>query len=102
MRDKERYVAYEIRSNANPGYNADKLIVEQVKVLLGVFMAPKANATSMKYNHEKQRGISRINRKFVDCLRTCFAMIKHINNNEVLVRTVKVSGMISKVKKYLE
>jgi RNase P/RNase MRP subunit POP5 len=102
MRDKERYVAYEIASKEAFGWGADKALVKEVNVLLGVFMAPKANIASIKYNAEKQRGILRINRKFVDCLKTCFAMIKHINNQEVLVRTVKVSGMVGKVKKYIE
>jgi RNase P/RNase MRP subunit POP5 len=101
-RDKERYVAFEIAS-ANPlGWGADKALIREVNALLGVFMAPKAKLTSMKYNPEKQRGILRVNRKFVDCLRTCFAMTKSINNQGVMIKSIKTSGMIDKVKKYIE
>jgi RNase P/RNase MRP subunit POP5 len=105
MRDKERYVAYEIASNAGKGalgWGIDKALIREVNALLGVFMAPKANIASIKYNAEKQRGILRITRKFVDCLRTCFAMIKNINNQEVQIRVLRVSGMVHKVKDKLE
>jgi RNase P/RNase MRP subunit POP5 len=61
-------------------------------------MTDKAGVTSLKYNPEKQRGILRMDRRFVDHLRSCFAMIKNLNNQAVLVRTLRVSGMIGKVK----
>ena len=102
MRDKERYVAYEIASKQPLGWGADKALIAKVNALLGIFMAPKANIASIKYNAEKQRGIFRINRKFVDCLRTCFAMVKNLGNQEVLIKTLKTSGMVHKVKNYLE
>jgi RNase P/RNase MRP subunit POP5 len=100
-RDKERYVAYEIASAGQLARDADRQLVEQMRMLLGIFMAPKANVTSMKYNPEKQRGVLRINRKFVDCMRTCFAMIKKLNGQEVQINTIKTSGMIHKVKDYI-
>jgi RNase P/RNase MRP subunit POP5 len=102
MRDKERYVAYEMISKQPLGWGIDKALIREVNALLGVFMAPKANIASIKYNAEKQRGIVRITRKFVDCLRTCFAMIKNINNQEVQIRVLRVSGMVHKVKDKLE
>jgi RNase P/RNase MRP subunit POP5 len=101
-RDKERYVAYEIVSAIPIGWGADKALVNEINTLLGVFMAPKAKLTSMKYNPEKQRGIIRIHRKFVEYLRSCFAVTKHIGTHEVMVKTLKTSGMIDKVKKYLQ
>ncbi|MBN2053231.1 hypothetical protein JW756_07035 [Candidatus Woesearchaeota archaeon] len=102
MRMKERYVAYEVKSNSSLPWNADKLLISNINSLLGVFMAPKAAVASIKYNAGKQIGILRLDRKFVDCLRTCFSMIKNINNNEVTIRTLRVSGMVGKLKKYLE
>ena len=102
MRDNERYLAYELISKSPLGWGIDKALIREVNALLGVFMAPKANIASIKYNAEKQRGILRIARKFVDCLRTCFAMIKNINNQEVQIRVLRVSGMVHKVKDKLE
>ncbi|MBN2458846.1 ribonuclease P protein component 2 [Candidatus Woesearchaeota archaeon] len=102
MRDKERYIAYEIQSKEPLGYNADKAVVAEISSLLGVFMSAKANPKSMKYNPEKQRGILRVVRKYQEHIKACFPMIKHINNKEVIVRTLRVSGMISKLKDKLE
>jgi RNase P/RNase MRP subunit POP5 len=101
-RDKERYVAYEIASKIPLGYGADKVLISEINALLGLFMAPKANLASMKYNPEKQRGIIRIHRKFVEYLRSCFAVTKHVGNQEVVIKTLKTSGMIDKVKKYVQ
>ncbi len=102
MRIKERYMAYEIKSEQPLPWNADKLLITNINSLLGIFMAPKAMVTSIKYNAGKQTGILRLDRRFVDCLRTCFAMIKHLNQQSVTVRTLRVSGMVGKLKKYIE
>ena len=64
-----------------------------------MFSAGKAGVMNVKYNNKNQKGILRVDRKFVDNIRSCFVMIKNLNNQEVLVRTIKVSGMINKVKK---
>ncbi|KYK26342.1 hypothetical protein AYK26_05100 [Euryarchaeota archaeon SM23-78] len=98
MREKKRYLAYEIISNQPLSRDADKALINQIKALLGVFSAGKAGIMSVTYNAVKQRGVLRVDRKFVDNIRSCFVMIKHINNQEVLVRTLRVSGMINKVK----
>ena len=97
MREKKRYMAYEIVSN-KPVQGADKALISRINELLGVFNTGKAGVTGMKYNPGKQRGILRVNRKFVDYIRSCFVMIKNLNNEEVLIRTLRVSGMINKVK----
>ena len=100
-REKEHYVAYEIKSDNPLPFSADKELLRQIRFLLGVFLVPKANVACMKYNPELQSGVLRVNRKFVSHIKTCFVMIKNINGEVVLVRTLRVSGMISKLKKYV-
>jgi RNase P/RNase MRP subunit POP5 len=102
QRDKERYIAYEMTSKEPLGFNADKALIAEIGKLLGVFMAVKAKPRSMKYNPERQRGILRVERKFQEHTKACFSMIKHINNKEVTIRTLRVSGMIGKLKDKLE
>ncbi len=97
MREKKRYMVYEIMSN-QPVKGADKALITRIKELLGVFSASKAGVTSVKYNSTKQRGVLRVDRKFVDQIRSCFVMIKNLNNQEVLIRTLRVSGMLNKAK----
>ena len=101
MRDKKRYMAYEIMSNESVK-QTDQVLIKKIKELLGVFSAGRAGVMSVKYNSKKQKGILRVDRKFVDHVRSCFVMIKNLNNEPVLIRTIKVSGMIGKVKKEIE
>ncbi|HHE36466.1 MAG TPA: hypothetical protein ENL16_01475 [Candidatus Woesearchaeota archaeon] len=97
MREKKRYVAYEIMSD-KPVRGGDKALIRRINELLGVFSTSKAGVMSVKYNNARQRGVLRVDRKFVDHIRSCFVMIKHLNNEEVLIRTLRVSGMINKLK----
>ncbi len=102
MREKKRYMAYEIMSKEPLNGNTDKVLINQIKALLGVFSAGKAGVMSVKYASEKQRGVIRVERKFVDHVRSCFVMIKNLNNQEVLIRTLRVSGMLNKAKEYIK
>ena len=79
----------------------DRALVEQANLILGAFLAPEAGIASIKYNPDKQRGILRLDRRYVEHLRKCFAMIKNLNNQEVMIKSLKTSGMIGKLKKYL-
>ncbi len=101
MREKKRYMAYKIISQKQIKF-ADKALINKIKDFLGVFNAGKAGLMSVKYNPKTQKGILRIDRKFVDHIRSCFVMIKHINNDKVLIRTLRVSGMVNKAKKEIE
>lgn len=101
MREKKRYMVYEIISN-KPITQADKALINKIKDLLGVFSASKAGVLNVKYNPKSQKGVLRVDRKFVENIRSCFVMIKDLNNQEVLIRTLKVSGMVNKAKKEIE
>jgi len=50
------------------------------------------------WNTEKQRGIIRINHKHVDEIKSALTFIKKINNKEVIVKSIGVSGIINKAK----
>ena len=94
-------MAYEIISS-KPIKVADKALIKSIKELLGVFNAGKAGVMGVKYNSKSQKGILKVDRKFVDQIRSCFVMIKNLNKEQVLVRTIKVSGAINKVKEEVE
>ena len=102
MRENKRYMAYEIMSNNPLSKGIDKILLDKIKSLLGVFNAGKAGVMSVKYNKNNQRGILRVNRGFTDNIRSCFVMIKRLNSEKVLIRTLKVSGMVNKAKKEIE
>lgn len=101
MREKKRYMAYEIISTQLVK-QADQALIRKIKELLGVFSASKAGVMNVKYNSKSQKGVLRVDRKFVDYVRSCFVMIKNLNDQEVLIRTIRVSGMVNKAKKEIE
>ena len=100
-REKKRYIAYEIISEKALDNDGDNILISNIKGLLGVFLTADAGIIKIKYDSKKQRGVFKVNHKFVDYIRSCFVMIKELNNKKVLIRTLGVSGMVNKAKEYL-
>jgi RNase P/RNase MRP subunit POP5 len=96
MREDKRYAAFEILTEKPIAFEGDKALVAKINGLLGVFESSKANVMRVKYNAKLQRGLLRVDRKYVDKLRSCFVLIKELNGQKTLVRTLRVSGMLNK------
>ena len=96
LRDKKRYLAFEIMSDKPLMPDADKALISKISELLGAFSSAKAGVMRVNYFQNTQRGVLRVDRAFVDFIRSCFVMIKKINNQEVMIRTLYVSGMVKK------
>lgn len=96
MREDKRYLAFEIISENALMFEGDKVLVAKINSLLGVFESSKANVMRVKYNAKLQRGLLRVDRKYVDKLRSCFVLIKELNGQKILVRCLRVSGMLNK------
>ncbi len=96
MREKKRYLAFELISEKPFQGEADRILIKRINEILGVFNSAKAGLMRVKYEPNSQRGLIRVDRSFVDHVRTCFVMIKHLNNQPVLLRTIRVSGMLNK------
>ena len=94
-REKKRYVAFEILSEKPLPPGADRQLVERLNSFLGVFEASKAGLLRVRYDPAGQRGLLRVDRKYVDALRSCFVMTKELLGLKVLVRTLSVSGMLN-------
>jgi RNase P/RNase MRP subunit POP5 len=102
MRDKKRYVAFEMVSDKPLPGDADKLLIRKINELLGAFNSAKASIMRVKYDPKLQKGLLRVDRAFVDFVRACFVMIKNINGEKVLIRTLYVSGMLNKAADYIK
>jgi ribonuclease P/MRP protein subunit POP5 len=96
MREKKRYLAFEIMSQQPLRLDADLVLIGKINELLGIFNSAKAGILRVRYDVRSQRGLFRIDRKFVDLVRTCFVMIKDVGGQKVLIRTLYVSGMLHK------
>ena len=106
LREKKRYLVFEVISkkqiaNASVVYGA--LHTSTIE-LLGSLGASKAGIMFLKdkYNQDLQRGMIKVNHKYVDHLRSALLMVEKIDNTDVIVKSVGVSGILNKAEqKYL-
>jgi len=98
LKERQRYVVYKVLSKdgLKDFGNLHNNILTQCNALLGIFDGGKAGIMGAKYNSEKSTGIIRVNNKYVDKLKVCLGLIKKINNQEVTIDCILVSGMLNK------
>ena len=99
LREKKRYLAFEVmsKSSINESHIYDAISVSLIE-LMGNVESAKSNMKFIeeKWNPEKQKGIIRVNHKYVDHLKASLALIDNINKEEVIVRSLGVSGILKK------
>jgi len=100
LREKKRYLAFEVISKGrsyeyNPIAGA---IHNSLLQLVGELGEGRAGVIFLEdtFNKELQRGLIKVNHKYVDHLRAALALIKNIEESEVIVRSVGVSGILKK------
>jgi len=100
LKEKKRYLVYEVISENEKDSNKDRSseILKKVTNFLGVFESAKAGIQSVEYNKKKQRGVLRVSTKQLDKLRTSLAMVNQLNDEEVMIRTIGVSGILKKAR----
>ena len=105
LREKKRYLAFEIlsKSKIKDFSSVSSAIWASSLSFLGELGAAKAGIWVLadKYNPEKQRGIIRVNHKHVDGLKASLALVRQIEGNDAIVRSITVSGILRKASKYI-
>jgi ribonuclease P/MRP protein subunit POP5 len=105
LREKKRYLAFEIITENE--ISDPKQIIESVNraviELIGSIEAGKAGILVLneKYNPVKKRGLLKVNNKYLDKARAALALIRRVNENEVIVRSIGASGMIRIAEGYI-
>ena len=102
LKEKKRYVAFEVISQNKVNYaDTAGAIIENYKKYFGIIGLARSNLMIME-DWKNQKGIIKVNNKYADELKSSLALIKSINNHDVIVRCIGVSGMINKVRaKYI-
>ncbi len=97
LREKKRYVAFEAICDGfiNPTKIKD-YIINNFKNLFGEIGLSKAGINFVEVYNNK--GILRINNKYVDEIKASFCIIRKINKEDILVRSLRVSGTLKKVR----
>ena len=74
-------------------------LFSKIREFLGEFTLSKANLDLVEAKENK--AIFKVNNKYLDILRTALILVKNINKEAVLIRTLIVSGSIKNVKNYV-
>jgi len=107
LKERKRYLAFEIVSDNKIGdfRTVSKEIMDKSFEFLGVLGVAKAGIQILPkfWNPGLQRGIIRVSHKHVDELKAALMFIKKIDNKEVILKSVGVSGILNKAKeRYLK
>jgi ribonuclease P/MRP protein subunit POP5 len=99
-------LAFEIVSNSQiKDYKAvSNEITAKSLELIGTLGVAKAGLQVIKdcWKPETQKGIIRVNHKHVDEIKSALTLIQKINNKQVAVKSIGVSGILKKAKeKYI-
>ncbi len=102
LKEKKRYITFEIVTNGNLNKQKTKEEIEKACLkFLGELGVAKAGLMFISFN--KVKGILKVNNKYVDEVKTALSLIKEVDNKNVIVNCIGVSGILKKTKqKYLE
>ncbi len=103
LKEKRRYIVYELLKDKmeNISINdVNKAIKSNLLRFLGELGYAKASPMFINdiKNKAQNKGIIRISNRFIDEVRTGISLVKEINGNKVLIRTIGISGILKKAK----
>ena len=107
LREKKRYLAFEVLSKAKimDFDTVSNAILHTSAEFLGQLGVSKAGLLVLKdmWDNDSQRGVIRVNHKHTDKLKAALTMMDKINDDDVIVKSVGVSGILNKAeKRYLK
>ena len=103
LREKKRYLVFEVISKEKIAdfENVSNAISHFALQFLGQLMAAKAGIIILnnKWDLRLQRGIMKVNHKYVDALKAALVLATKINGTEVIIRSLGVSGILQKAER---
>lgn len=98
MREKKRYLRYEVTVDGNlTPEDVKQAVQESIQKFLGEYGCAQAGIHYI--DNTSKYGVIKTNTKQVNQVKTALSLIKMIKNQNVIFTTTKVSGMINKVKR---
>ncbi len=102
LRQKKRFVRVQILANKKFNFNElNKLLSDKILYFLGAIDYSNGGVWFLgdKFNFEKQEIIIRISTKMKAKLLACLLLIKEINNINITIKILRVSGTLKGVMK---
>ena len=102
LREKKRYLCFEVISKTK--INGFTEVFRQIWLSLSAFLGELGMAKASilvldDYNKNNQRGLIKVGHRYVNEVKSALSLIKTIEKQPVIVRTIGVSGIIRKAKK---
>lgn len=97
LREKKRYLAFEIISKDSISLeSANKAIYGQCFGYIGELGMSRAGMLMLNDKYKNNKGILKVNHKNVDNIKSSLMLIRKINNQDVIIRVLGVSGILKK------
>jgi len=98
LREKKRYVVFKIIGNKINKKALKKEIYNNLLNFLGELGVSRANIKIIDNCLEENKGIIKVNVKYLNDLKMALGLIKKLDNKKVIVDVIGVSGIIKKAK----
>ncbi|MEM3127035.1 MAG: Rpp14/Pop5 family protein [Candidatus Woesearchaeota archaeon] len=103
LKERKRYLGFKVISNEKitDSEAVSREIWEKVLENMGTFEAAKAGVwvLSESYDKKDQTGVIRVNNKYVDQLKASLMFVEKIEDKDVVIKSINVSGMLNKAKR---
>ena len=104
LREKKRYLAFEIISERQISefLPVSEAICDALYEFLGTLGYAHSGALLLEeaWQPATQNCVIKVNNKYVEKLKTCLALVEGIGQQNVIVKSVKVSGNLKKAKSF--
>ena len=104
LKEKKRYLAFRLISedNISDFHKVEDSIIANALGFMGKFDFSKAGIQVIEDCYKENKGVIRINAKYIDEFKSSLLFLTKINGQEVIFQTVGLSGILKKAKdKYL-
>ena len=100
LKEKKRYLAFRLITEQEiSDFNKIKeSIVANAMNFMGKFNYSKAGIQVIDDCYKNQKGIIRINAKYVDEFKSSLLFLKKINDQKIIFQTIGLSGILKKAK----
>ena len=103
LREKKRYVVFEIIGSNFHKKKAEKDIISNILGFIGELGFSRANIRLIDDCWVKNKGIIRVNVKYLNEFKMALGLIKKLNNKKIIINVIGVSGILKKAKsKFME
>ena len=103
LKEKKRYIAFNVISDKSLDKDdINRSIYNSCRSFIGDLNYAKAGVNIMNEFLSNNKGIIRVNNKYADYVKSSLMMVKEINNQKVVIKSIGVSGVLDKAKKYLD